>query len=92
MIGIKINPVQNLLVKFDSADFIDSHAASEAHEEVIEHVVPIVELTATDSTAGEFNTPLEISNSTPKSTTTITTIQLRNVHDKSNFKFALEGS
>ena len=78
MIGIKINPDQNLLVKFDSVDahddFIDVHAASEAHEEVIEHVVPIVEITATDSTAGEFNTPLDISNSTPKSTTTITTI------------------
>ena len=77
MIGIKINPDQNLLVKFDSVDAHDDfivHAASEAHEEVIEHVVPIVEITATDSTAGEFNTPLEISNSTPKSTTTITTI------------------
>ena len=68
------------------ADFIDVHAASEAHEEVIEHVVPIVEITATDSTAGEFNTPLEISNSTPKSTTTITTIVSHYVH-KLFFKF-----
>ena len=57
MIGIKINPDQNLHVKFDSD----------------EHVVPIVEITATDSTAGEFHTPLEISNTTPKSTTTTTT-------------------
>ena len=69
MIGIKINPDQNLLVKFDSVDAHDDFI-----DEVIEHVVPIVELTATDSTAGEFHTPLEILNITPKSTTTTTTI------------------
>ena len=59
MIGIKINPDQNLHVKFDSD----------------EHVVPIVEITATDSTitTGVFHTPLEELNSTPKSINTTTT-------------------
>ena len=71
MIGIKINPDQNLLVKFD---FVDAHAAFT--DEVTDHVVPMVEITATESTAGEFHTPLEISNTTSKSTTTITTIEL----------------
>ena len=78
MIGIELNPDQNLPVMFDSVDahaeFIDVHAAIEAGVDLTERVVPSVEVAATDSTTGESRTPLEKSNSTPKSTTNTTTI------------------
>ena len=77
MIGIELNPDQNLPVMFDSVDahaeFIDVHAAIEAGVDLTERVVPSVEVAATDSTTGESRTPLEKSNSTPKSTTNTTT-------------------